>query len=224
MDNAELLLKEYNNLWNEKNTHKVQLRRFKGNLSYFTSIITGSLSIFGFSTTEFFKTISKSNEPTVLTQNISNLLNIISVPAVPMILLIASFAINELFQIYVIGNTIGGIEKKLNKLIEKDIFSWEHKICPVVYGGKENSNGNKITNIILINDMLIFFPLMSILTIILMYFALTFLYNLNMLLFWCYSAILFFMLASIVRIATKLSKYTKANSELSLFISEAVNG
>ncbi|SDO67639.1 hypothetical protein [Desulforhopalus singaporensis] len=223
MDNPELLLGEYNNLWSEKNTHKIQLRKFKGYLSYFTSIMTGSLSIFGLSTTELFQTISNSKDPAILTQNITNVLNIISVPAVPIILLISSFAINELFQIYVIGNTIGNIEKKLNKLTGENIYSWEHKICPVVYGGKDNHNGKKLTNIILLNDVLIFFPLMLILTTILVVFALNFLYNYNLILLYSYAAILFLMLLGIIYVATKLANYTKASSQLSSFISEAIN-
>jgi len=221
MDNKELLLAEYNNLWQEKIAHKASLRKLKGYVSYFTSIISGSLTIFGLSSSDIFETLSTAKNASVLAQNISNAIKVISIPAVPIILLLGSFALNELFQIYVIGNHIGNIESKLNKLVGHDIFSWEHKVCPVVYGGRPTKSGNKLTNIIAINDFMLFFPFVSILTIVMLVFALIFLFSISQIVFYSYTALILLLFAGIITVAWKLKEYTHADSQLSQAISEA---
>lgn len=221
MESRELLLAEYNNLWQEKIAHKASLRKLKGYVSYFTSIISGSLTIFGLSSSDIFKTLSSAKDAAVLAQNISNAVKVVSIPAVPIIMLLGSFALNELFQIYVIGNHIGNIEAKANKLLGCDIFSWEHKVCPVVYGGKKTKDGRKLTNVIAMNDYYLFFPFVGILTTIMMVFAINFLMSINVTICLLYAGLLAFLLYGLIRVSWKLKKYTEADSELSRAITEA---
>jgi hypothetical protein len=63
-----------------------------------------SLTFMGMSTTDFFK-----SSPTNITDipyfvsHFSVIFTLISIPFTPIVLLVASFAVNDLFQIYVIG-------------------------------------------------------------------------------------------------------------------------
>ena len=223
MDNTGLILAEYNNLWQEKIAHKTNLRKLKGYVSYLTSIISGSITVFGLSSSDIFKTLSTAKDSSTLAANITNALNIVSIPAVPVIMLLGSFAINELFQIYVIGNHIGNVERKLNILLGSEVFSWEHKVCPVVYGGKKTQSGSKVINLIAANDGIFFLPFIGILTLLMGKFALKFLYSIDTTVMVLYASFLLFLFYGLARVGLKLIAYVKADSALSKAIFESSN-
>ena len=137
MDKIELLSQEYNNLFQEKLIHKQSLRKLKSYISYLTSIVSLSLTFMGISTTDIFKASLNA-------KTFSDIFILISIPFTPIVSLISSFAINDLFQIYVIGTQIGIIEQKLNTLVnESKLLTWEHHICPVIYGERSIADMNR---------------------------------------------------------------------------------
>jgi hypothetical protein len=216
MNELDVLLGEYNNLWQEKIVHKQSLRKLKGYLSYLTSIISLSLTFLGMSATDIFNSVVNNGSSSSIASNFSNIFPLISIPFTPIVLIIASFALNDLFQIYVIGTHIGNIEKKFNVILNNsNLLTWEHKICPVIYGGKRlEDHGEKLTNIISWNDIRIFFPFVISLCAVTLYFGGDFILGENKFLFWVYVAIVTYLIFSFVQIGLKLFKYTKADSTL----------
>jgi hypothetical protein len=213
MDALDALLGEYNNLWQEKVAHKQSIRKLKGYLSYLTSILSLALTFMGLSTTDIFKTVLNNNS-TTLVSNFSIIFTLISIPFTPIVILIASFALNDLFHIYVIGNHIGNIEKKINDLLQKkDLLTWEHRICPVAYGGKKIGD-KSYKNIIAWSDARIFFPIVLSLCFITIYYGGRFIYDKSIMIFGIYAGIIVYLVWSFVRIGMKLFEYTKANSSL----------
>lgn len=223
MDALDALLGEYNNLWQEKVVHKQSIRKLKGYLSYLTSILSLALTFMGLSTTDIFKT-AFNNSSTTLVGNFSIIFTLISIPFTPVVILIASFALNDLFHIYVIGNHIGNIEKKINELLQKkNLLTWEHKICPVAYGSQKIA-GKSFKNIIAWSDSRIFFPLVISLCFITIYYGGRFIYDKNTILFGIYAGIIIYLVWSFVSIGMKLFEYTKADSTLTTTIASLNKG
>jgi ABC-type proline/glycine betaine transport system permease subunit len=90
----------------------------------------------------------------------------------------------------------------------------------VVYGGIATKSGNILSNIIAINDFMIFLPFVSILTLVMLIFALMFLFSISQIVFYSYGAIIVLLLVGIIRVGRKLKDYTKADSQLSKAIVE----
>jgi len=218
MERINVLLNEYNNLWQEKITHKQSLRKLKGYLTYLSSLLSLSLTFLGISATDTFKDLLTKNATSVassLAANFYSVFMLISIPFTPLVILIGSFAVNDLFQIYVIGNHIGNTEVKINKLLgNQNYLSWEHAVCPVVYGGREINN-NIFKNIIALSDAMIFFPIVISLCLLTSGSSAYFIYSKNKMLFWVYIIVMCYLFASMFRIGKKLYQYTKADSELS---------
>jgi len=206
MDKIELLSQEYNNLFQEKLIHKQSLRKLKGYISYLTSIVSLSLAFMGISTTDIFKGALNA-------KTFSDIFILISIPFTPIVTLVSSFAINDLFQIYVIGTQTGMIEKKLNALVnEEKLLTWEHHICPVVYGERSVADIEPIKNVINQSDFRIFFPFVYILIVSTLFLGGKFIACNNIYLYVGYTVINVYFLASFLWIGLKLNKYIKTDN------------
>lgn len=98
MDNIEILLNEYSNLWHEKIIHKESMRKLRGYVSYLTTIVSLSLTFMGMSTTDIFKNGLNNTVSPVFVKNFSDVFILISIPFTPIVLLIGSFALSDLFS------------------------------------------------------------------------------------------------------------------------------
>ena len=160
MDTLDILTNEYNNLWHEKLLHKQSIRKFHYYITYITSVSSFVETFIGLSLTGLIKGIENPS------YNPVHIAIMLMIPLTPIVLLLVSFAINDLFQIYVIGTQIGNIEKKFNNILGiNTLLTWEHRICPVVYGGSIDiklgycgSNLEPISNVIRLSDYLILLP------------------------------------------------------------------
>lgn len=223
MDNIEILLNEYSNLWHEKIIHKESMRKLRGYVSYLTTIVSLSLTFMGMSTTDIFKNGLNNTVSPVFVKNFSDVFILISIPFTPIVLLIGSFALSDLFHTFVIAFQIGNIEQKINSLSGDVLLKWEHLICPIIYGEGHNikqlKNYNPTTNIIKMDDFLIFVPFVASLCLITIVFGGKYIYEKNAYIFGAYIAVNVYFLISFIWIATKLFSYGKAESPLRKAIS-----
>ena len=145
MDHYEILIQEYNNLWNEKMIHKQGIRKFHNYLTYITTLGSLALAFHGVSMSDFFNTAIDPSKATYLIQNASNIVHLFFIPFTPIILITITFPLNDIFHTYAIGSQISEIERKINMISNKKILVWEHSICPKIYGGEKSAEGIKIT-------------------------------------------------------------------------------
>ena len=156
MDQVEIMLQEYNNLWKEKLVHKESLRKFYNYLSYLSSVGSLALVFLGLSASAFFGD--------KIPAHAKDLVQLACIPLPPIIILFASFILNDLFQLYTIGTYVGSIEQRVNAMAESDQpLRWEHKICTVVFGdAKSTAPGDNqvgISNLIRRNNTFITVPI-----------------------------------------------------------------
>jgi hypothetical protein len=92
-------------------------------------------------------------------------------------------------------------------------------VCPKVYGGEGDSQGNKISNIITMGDVLLLIPAVSLLAIISTYISTAFLYQ-KLPIYWSagYLLLIIYMVGMILFLAIKLKNYTSANGLLTKII------
>lgn len=220
MDKNEILLQEYNNLWNEKLIHKQSIRKFHNYLTYISAIGSLALTFYGVSTQDFFKAFIDQQTGNHLAQNANNIIHLFFVPFAPLVFLTLTFPINDLFHIYVIGNHIGHIESKINLNNSENLLLWEHRVCPGVYGGTVENNEKKINNLIQAGDYLLLFPLLVGLcasSILISYFFIQTKFGRY---YDCiYLLVVAYMFFSVVWLGWNLLQYTKPNGILSLMIS-----
>lgn len=106
----EILLKEYEHLRREEFLHKESLRKVH------ILIVTAISSFVG--------TMKLGGTP----------LAISSVLFPPLMLIVLSYGIHDLFQIFVIARHVSSLEKRVNKLVGPDLLSWESKTCHMIFG------------------------------------------------------------------------------------------
>jgi hypothetical protein len=220
MDQIDILLKEYGNLFQEKLIHKQSIRKLKGYISYLTSILSLSLTFMGISTTDFFKSVSSENGIPYLVSHFSDIFILISIPFTPIVLLVASFAVNDLFQIYVIGTQIGNIEKKINDIAKSNLLLWEHHICPVVYGGGQIEKMRPVKNVIALSDAYIFFPFVYSLIIVTLFFGGRYIALKNMGLYALFAVINLYFLGAFLWVGKALLNVVKADSSLTVVMKD----
>jgi len=218
MDTLDILTNEYNNLWHEKLLHKQSIRKFHYYITYITSVSSFVETFIGLSLTGLIKGIENPS------YNPVHIAIMLMIPLTPIVLLLVSFAINDLFQIYVIGTQIGNIEKKFNNILGiNTLLTWEHRICPVVYGGSIDiklgycgSNLEPISNVIRLSDYLILLPFVLTVCGIASFLGANFLYANNYIIsFAIYIGIIVYLIfIELFVIGWKLLKYTKPNSSL----------
>ena len=168
--------------------------------------------------TDFFKEFLSNANNAELLGKVDDIIILAFLPFTPVVLIVMSFVMNDLFQIYVIGTQIGCIEKKINDLFESSLLSWEHLACPVVYGGRIIADSQKyaLVNIIRKNNNLIFAPFVGLVCLFTSVIGSAFLISKHHpYLFTLYLAILLWLIGSLLYTGSKLNQYTKDGSPLS---------
>jgi len=239
MDKIAALFNEYNNLWQEKLVHKQSIRKFHYYITYLTTMGSLALTFIGVSPTDLFK-----GESSKFLENPSEIATLLIIPLTPVILIILSFAINDIFHIYALGTQIGVIEKKINNIfLTNNLLTWEHKICPIIYGDKRNFvKGIKpMSSIIKLNDFWILIPFVLVICLASIVIGVIFIYQKfsfmnffilryfkifnyyieckwNLILCLLYISInIYFVIATLI-IGRKLLKYIKSDGTLSINI------
>lgn len=163
-DDIQVMLSEYNNLWQEKNVHKASIRKFHNYLTYVATIGSLALALNGLSFQDLI-----GNDPgksQFLAIHGKDILNLIFVPFAPVVLITLTFPINDTFHIYTLGGQIAALERRINELCARNNLTWEHVVCPYVYGGRRFSDGTKVNNLIVFGDIFLLGPAIFVLTIV----------------------------------------------------------
>jgi len=227
MQDIEILLNEYNNLWQEKIVHKNSIRKFHNYLTYITAIGSLALTFNGLSTSDFFKFGADQQTTHQILTHASSIINLIFVPFAPVLFITLTFPLNDTFHIYAIGNQIGALETKLNDICDRNNLTWEHLICPSVYGGRPIEDGTKIINLITAGDYFLLVPTLAIIAGVTTYFGFKFICNetkdyiipCHNIWGYIYLVIVLYMFAILVTLGFKLKKYVKPDGPLSKIIS-----
>ncbi len=219
MNTQEILIQEYNNLWNEKLLHKTGIRKFHNYLTYITAIGSLALAFHGLNAQDIIAAANNSEKAKEIIENASSIMHLFFIPFAPVLLITLTFPLNDMFHIYAIGNHIGKLETKINMIENSDILEWEHQVCPKIYGGEKDDKGNKISNIIAMGDFLLLFPALIALALISTYISIVYLYQ-KLPIYWSagYLLIITYMVCMIVYLALKLKNYTSPNGLLTTII------
>ena len=219
MNSTEILIQEYNNLWNEKLVHKQGIRKFHNYLTYITAIGSLALAFHGVSTQDFFNSALDPEKANYLIKNASNIVHLFFIPFAPIILITLTFPLNDLFHIFAIGNQIAAIENKINTIAGKELLVWEHSVCPKVYGGEKGPNSDKIKNIISAGDYMLLIPSLFILSIITTVISSIYICEkTGCLLSIGYMLIVVYMFGVIIWLASKITNYIKPDGLLTKVI------
>src|ERR1035437_6857008 len=162
MEERDILIHEYNNLWNEKLIHKQNIRKFHYYLTYLTAIGSLALAFHGVSAQDFIKASVDLTTADNIIKNLSSIIYLFFIPFTPIVIMTLTFPINDIFHVYAIGNQIGQVECKINAISKNDkLLVWEHSVCPAVYGGEKMMDSDeRITNVISAGDYMLLFPVL----------------------------------------------------------------
>ncbi len=226
MQDVEILLSEYNNLWQEKIVHKTSIRKFHNYLTYITALGSLALTFNGLSMSDLFKIGVDQQTTTHIFTHASNIVNLIFVPFAPVLFITLTFPLNDTFHIFTIGHQIGALEAKLNDICKRNNLTWEHLVCPAVYGGKKLEDGTKVMNLITAGDFLLLLPVLALIAVITTCFGFMFIcretkeYVIPFRNIWgyVYLAIVLYMLSALVALGWKLNKYVKPDGALGRII------
>ena len=226
MQDIDVLLNEYNNLWQEKIAHKNSIRKFHNYLTYITALGSLALTFNGLSTSDFFKVGVDPQTTNHIFNHASNIVNLIFVPFAPVLIITLTFPLNDTFHIYAMGNQVAALENKLNDLCNRKNLTWEHLVCPAVYGGEKLPDGTKVLNLIAIGDFLLLVPALIAIAAITTAFGFQFIcretkeYVLPFKNIWgiVYLLIVGYMFATLATLGWKLKNYVKPNGALSQII------
>jgi hypothetical protein len=145
MDEREILLREYNNLWNEKLIHKQAIRKFHNYLTYITAIGSLTLIFYG---TSFGNLLRFGANPDL----VDTVVHLFLIALTPVLIVILTFPLNDIYHIYVMANQVRGLEGAINERSnDVSLLTWESEIVPVAYGGKEmftEQGAVKLSNVI----------------------------------------------------------------------------
>lgn len=219
MDNCNILLNEYNNLWNEKLVHKQSIRKFHNYLTYITAVGSLALTFHGISAQDFFKIGIDQASTKYLIDNAESIINIFFVTFTPIVLVTLTFPLNDIYHIYIMGSRIGSLEKKINMFSGGEkLLMWEHAVCPVAYGNKEQTVNNskiKLTNIISLGDVLLLGPVLFALCVFATIKSAFFIFSkVNCLAMLGYVLLVVYMIASIAFLALKVKSYAKGDGAI----------
>lgn len=223
-EKVDAIFHEYDNLHAEKQVHKQQLRKLELIIFYFSSIV--SLVLYIASAPSLLELMKKNAGDAAqnLAENLHLISAVVSVPYIPIICVLMSFAITETFHIYILGNHIGQLEKKVNNILDEEgLLVWESKVCPVAYGGATKKNGKgKITNLVKLNVSFVLAGFAIAIS------ALAFINSIMALTdpargwgFYLYIAVCGYFITTTIISGRKLQKYVKADSALTHAIVQA---
>ncbi len=219
MDDREVLFQEYNNLWNEKIVHKQSIRKFHNYLTYITAIGSLALAFHGVSANDFFKVGADPALTNHILRNAGSIVRLFFIAFTPVVLITLTFPINDIFHIYVMGHQIGELEKRINSESgNKILLTWEHVVCPVVYGGEKvdvEKIDTKLANTIALGDILLLAPAMAMLCVVSTVISSSYICEkLGCLFTVGYILVIAYMVAIIVLLALKVKHYTGANGPI----------
>ncbi|MCI5219206.1 MAG: hypothetical protein D3914_08455 [Candidatus Electrothrix sp. LOE2] len=219
MNADEILIQEYNNLWNEKLIHKEGIRKFHNYLTYITAIGSLVLAFNGLSLQDVINAVTDPAKAAILKANAENIINIFFVAFTPVLLLTITFPLNDVFHIFAIGNHLGNIEKKINLLTGNKLLSWEHGVCPKVYGGEKDHEGNRVENVISLGDSLILIPCLFLMAGFSTWHGACFMYEkIGIGYLIAYLTLIVYMLGIIIALALKIRSYTLPKGPLNTVI------
>ena len=224
MDDREVLFQEYNNLWNEKLVHKQSIRKFHNYLSYITAIGSLALAFYGISASDFFKVGVDPALTNHILKNAGSIVRLFFIAFTPVVLITLTFPLNDIYHIYVMAHQIGELEKKINGASgDKSLLTWEHAVCPVVYGGEKVIVGQietKLTNTIALGDFLLLAPAIGALCAFSTVVASLYICEtLGCLYTAGYVLIIAYMVAVIVLLGMKVRQYTKVTGPIAGLVS-----
>lgn len=210
MDNTEILIQEYNNIWAEKIIHKQSIRKFHNYLTYITAI--GSLILI-FHGTDSAQVIQGK----LAAEQMSNIINIFFVAFTPIVLITITFPLNDIYHIFALGCQIGELEVRINSESgSQKLLTWEHIICPVMYGGEKIKTGDgeiQIHNIIKLGDYLLLIPAITGICIFSTITSISFLYSrLGCFYSIGYTLIVIYMIAVVALLGMRINSYTKVDN------------
>lgn len=211
MEEREILLQEYNNLWNEKIIHKQSIRKFHHYLTYLTAIGSLALTFHGVSAQDLYKASIDPATANYIVNNLPNIIHLFFIPLFPIVIITLTFPLNDIFHVYAIGNQIGQVELKINAISNNNrLLVWEHSVCPAVYGGeKVMESDDPIINIISAGDYMLLFPALFIMCAFSTYISITYLcQKAGCGLAIVYFAVVIYMLGAIVFLGLKLKNHT----------------
>lgn len=219
MDDREIMIQEYNNLWNEKLVHKQSIRKFHNYLTYITAIGSLAMAFNGISAQDFFKVGMDPALTNQVFQNAGSIVHLFFIAFTPVVIITLTFPLNDVYHIYVMAHQLGELERKVNAQSgNQKLLTWEHVVCPVVYGGQKVCVGQvetKLTNIIMLGDVLLLVPAIGFLCVFATYVSSVYICEKAG---WAYTVIyalvIAYMITVIVGLALKVKNYTKANGPI----------
>ena len=216
---AEVVLQEYAQLWNEKQIHVQGIRKFHKYLWYICAVGYLALIFYVGLTQDLYKSTIEPQMTSYLVQNATSIIGLFLVPVVPFVLVFLTFPVNDLFHVCVIGNQIGFLEQKINGLYEKKLLMWEHSICPAVYDGVVASNVQKITNPITVSDTMLLFPFLITLCLVTVRFSCGFIASMfSTAWMWIYLGTIAYILLVLNFVSWKLLTVARGNGRLTALI------
>jgi hypothetical protein len=219
MDNREVMLHEYNNLWNEKLIHKQSIRKFHNYLTYITAIGSIAMAFYGVSAQDFFKAGLNPSAASDVLRNATNIVHLFFIAFTPVVIITLTFPLNDIYHTYVMAHQLGQLEKRINYLSDgENLLSWENAVCPIVYGGRKVIIGGKetkLTNIIARGDFILLIPAIATLCIFATIVSLVYICK-EVGFFWtvAYALGISYMLGAIAWLGLRVKNYTKASGPI----------
>jgi hypothetical protein len=210
MEDREVMLQEYNNLWNEKLIHKQSIRKFHNYLTYFTAIGSLALTFHGISASDIFKASVDPASANYIANHLSDVIYLFLIPLTPILIITLTFPINDIFHVYVIGNQILQIESKINFFSNNGrLLAWESFVCPTVYRGERTmESDDQITNLIKVGDYMLLFPALITICAFSTYISIVYLsQKVSCVIALLYLAIVLYMVGTILFLGLRLSSY-----------------
>lgn len=219
MDDREVLFQEYNNLWSEKLIHKQSIRKFHNYLTYITAIGSLAMAFYGVSASDFFKVAVDPALMNHILRNAGSIVQLFFIAFTPVVLITLTFPLNDIYHIYVMGHQIGELEKRINSESgRKSLLTWEHRVCPVVYGGQRVQVGNietKLTNTIALGDILLLAPVLALICLFSTGVSSVYIcQKLGCLYTVGYVLVIAYMVAIVVVLGSKVKHYTGPNGPI----------
>lgn len=226
-DEVDLLVQEYNNLWQEKLIHKQQLRKTSNMVTYLISMSSLALTILGLSTTDFMARLAATWKTSP--EGVQQIVSLVCIPLPMLLFIVLSFTLTELYHIYVIGRHVGELERRLNTLSPPSGvgLAWEHRVCAVAYaegsGGKKDGGREAVLNLVGYNTRWLLALPTALVTLIAS--AVAFKTLLGFGFYWLtllVAAVYAVMIAALIYSGWKMAQYAGAGSALGRRI-EAIN-
>ncbi len=213
----EVLLHEYNNLWNEKMVLKQSIRKFNNYLLYTTVIGSLALVFYGTSSSTIFNGLFSQAISNPILMNNHSIIQMFFIVFVPVVLITFKSPLNDFYNIHVIGCQIADLEKRINgESGNTSLLTWEHAICPAVYGGEKEGS----EKIMFLGDSLLLIPAISTVCIITTYISFLYLSQTFGAMFSIlYVLVILYMTAVITMLALKVMRLTRANGPIAGIVS-----